>query len=742
MFSINCLEITASKNQWEQNKSLYKNLLSDKDFNGYENDSPISKRYFFNDYYEFKVDGTLEVKKTLPKNFFGGKINIQAVVGENGAGKSSLMDLMYMAINNFCYMFERGNRRLGAESLYYVKDLYVCLHFTIEENDVPHKLICNGPNVSIYINGSEIDSFEICEQESPNPKHKGRNDEQIKDLVNEFFYTIISNYSLQSFIENNYRRPCYEYNYIEEDNSKSHDDFYNENTPWINSVFHKNDGYIRSIVINPYRGEGNIDLNNEITLSKDRFIALSLWSKHYIIPIFKPYSFKSMIIRETEYKTDDIGSELQEAFNLYDADPAYISNPYIKPYLFEMAKYISSQKEKIDNFAIEDVINELIIPIVTDFVSDSIDAPFSDKIILTFKLDPHEHITRKIVTYLQNKILKIVYKYDAYKEFRPFVINYIISKQKDNVTIAKINDLLNKIVNDKSHVTKKIRRTVNFATLNYYKNAEKLDDGTIIISEKIFFESLVNLDKTPFNYDCSQDNLSPEIIDDCMPPTFFPCDLKLYKNNNENDEIDYSSLSSGEIQLFQTLSTHLYHISNLLSVSDDRPKYKNFNLIFDELEICMHPEYQRRFIDMLLFALNNVVHGRECWINVFIFTHSPFILSDIPTSNILFLREGSQDCSKNENTITFAQNIGEMMYDSFFMKKTIGDFAESKLKRIIKIKQGQNPDSSNGTYDNDINGENLKIAHKKEMDMILALIGDPVIRSLIEEIGKEDGDVA
>ncbi|MBQ5464161.1 MAG: hypothetical protein IIT53_09115, partial [Fibrobacter sp.] len=300
MFSINCLEITASKAQWEQNKSLYKNLLSDKDFYGHANDSSISKRYFFNDYYEFKADGNLEAKNTLPKNFFGDKINIQAVVGENGAGKSSLMDLMYMAINNFCYMFERGNRRLGAESLYYVKDLYVCLHFTIEENDVPHKLICNGPNVSIYINGSEIDSFEICEQESPNPKHKGRNDEQIKDLVNEFFYTIISNYSLQSFIENNYRRPCYEYNYIEEDNSKSHDDFYNENTPWINSVFHKNDGYIRSIVINPYRGEGNIDLNNEITLSKDRFIALSLWSKHYIIPIFKPYSFKSMIIRETE----------------------------------------------------------------------------------------------------------------------------------------------------------------------------------------------------------------------------------------------------------------------------------------------------------------------------------------------------------------------------------------------------------------------------------------------------------
>ena len=109
MFSINCLEITATKAQWEQNKSLYKNLLSDKDFNEHANDSPISKRYFFNDYYEFKADGTLEKNpnSVLSKNFFGEHINVQAIVGMNGSGKSTLMDLMYMAINNFSYMFER-----------------------------------------------------------------------------------------------------------------------------------------------------------------------------------------------------------------------------------------------------------------------------------------------------------------------------------------------------------------------------------------------------------------------------------------------------------------------------------------------------------------------------------------------------------------------------------------------------------------------------------------------------------
>jgi len=120
-------------------------------------------------------------------------------------------------------------------------------------------------------------------------------------------------------------------------------------------------------------------------------------------------------------------------------------------------------------------------------------------------------------------------------------------------------------------------------------------------------------------------------------------------------------------------------------------------------------------------------------INIFIITHSPFVLSDIPRSNILYMQT-DEDKDKELPRYTFAQNIGEMMYDSFFMDKTIGDFAESKLKRIIKIRQGRNPDNIDEKYNNDEEGKNLQEKHKKEMEMNLTLIGDPVIRSLIEEI--------
>lgn len=734
MFSINCLEITASKSQWEENKSLYKNLLSNKDYDDFENDNvnhePFRKRFFFNDFYKKEQHGNLEKNqnRALPDNFFGDKINVQAIVGKNGSGKSSLMDLMYMAINNFSYMFERGHDRPGADPLYFLPNLRVTLHFTISKEQTTHEcqLIINDKQV-IYKNPNLPDPVEFTIDPIENflkpkdPEFLGKEDSEIIELTKNFFYTIVSNYSIYSFVNNAYRQKCYIHENVGFEKSSEYDGLLGEPKEWINSIFHKNDGYVRSIVLNPFRENGCIDSKKENELAKDRIAALLLWSNHEHVEIFKNYAAEGFILKQKEWSYNNEKDELKKVWSSWLHGTAYdfqkIAGTYLAKIFKQLQNHSIAPDEKITD---KDSIIEKILPADEEIRPTEF---FSKKIIEIFSLNSESPFFTTILKYVRFKILKIIFRYDAYIESRDKIFPALICDKVTPEMERDFEDVLNKIKADPSHITKKIRRAINFTILDSDKtisnsliNTENPFDGPyeMELTVESFFEKINNISRSPFNYE-REESISPKVIDDCLFPSFISYELILCKDNNK---INYELLSSGEMQFLQTFSIHLYHLANLLSVDSSRPKYENFNIVFDELEICLHPEYQRRFVNRFLFALNNILKGKTYNINISIITHSPFVLSDIPRSNILYMKT-EEDEGKELPKYTFAQNIGEMMFGSFFMEKTIGDFAESKLKELIKWKQGKNPFMS-----------------KKEADAILNTIGDPVIRSLIEEIEK------
>lgn len=683
MFSINCLEITASKSQWEQNKSLYKNLLSDEDYDNFEKDNTnhetFRKRFFFNDFYKKKQYEDLEKNpnQALPDNFFGNNINVQAIVGKNGSGKSTLMDLMYMAINNFSYLFDRGNEIRPSQGfstagntagkdvemyyireLFFVKNIYSKIYFSINNNQ--HILSCEGDKIILDELLLEIDKNPNGYADKDD-KYKGIPNEILPNKLKDFFYTIVSNYSIQSFISSNYE--CDAYLHKEQDLNQWDKEI---KGCWIDRIFHKNDGYKKSIVLNPFRKNGNINIEQELNLSKDRFIALVVKDKN----IDDTYSLDKIIY-------------------------SFSKN----------ASLISTFTKSFKHFISGNPLNNF-----DSILKDKKCAPLKE--FLGIDISNNSPMEKKVcLIYLFEKIIKIINRYPEYSGYigkppkKPFWWN-----RKD----AEIKELLNRISKGKSHIELKAKRAINFLTLEDQKIKKE------IARKKFDIEDYLKIFP-----DYSPDNDLNYIIEH-LPPSIFDKEITL-KNKTNNSIVDYKQLSSGEHQKYQTLSTHLYHLANLISVQESnktsekkRLAYKYVNLVFDEIEICFHPEYQRTMVNSLLQMLTARKMNIDCAINIILVTHSPFILSDIPASNILFLKDGTQDNSKKR--ISFAQNIGEMMYDSFFMEKTIGDFAESKLKELIKYKQGKKSE----------------IKSDKEAMSILNLIGDPVIRSLIEEVEKTE----
>jgi hypothetical protein len=174
-----------------------------------------------------------------------------------------------------------------------------------------------------------------------------------------------------------------------------------------------------------------------------------------------------------------------------------------------------------------------------------------------------------------------------------------------------------------------------------------------------------------------------------------------------------SELSSGEQQIILNLSSISYHLHNLQSIhssSKDRISYKYVNIILDEIELYYHPNSQRKMVNELLKSVKEIsknMNGIES-VNILFSTHSPFILSDIPSSNILRLKDGKPEGNSNE---TFASNIYDILKDDFFLNEgVIGEFAKEQINKILKKKV---------IYDSDI--------------QIIDLIGDPLLRGVISE---------
>lgn len=176
------------------------------------------------------------------------------------------------------------------------------------------------------------------------------------------------------------------------------------------------------------------------------------------------------------------------------------------------------------------------------------------------------------------------------------------------------------------------------------------------------------------------------ITEASIPPPFFDTAIGLVELNT-GVYVSFEHLSSGEKQQAYSTSALVYHLKNLDSVSDDRSSseraaYPYVQLVLEEVELYYHPELQRQLVKNILDGIKQARLRNIKWISICIVTHSPFVLSDIPSSNVLALRKDGEGTSKLP---CFASNIHEMLKLSFFLKNgTIGDLAAWTTTRIAK----------------------------------------------------------
>ena len=155
-----------------------------------------------------------------------------------------------------------------------------------------------------------------------------------------------------------------------------------------------------------------------------------------------------------------------------------------------------------------------------------------------------------------------------------------------------------------------------------------------------------------------------------------------YFQVNFKDEKDrgYNDLSQGERKLF----TELLMIFDALKQKEE----KSFFLALDEPDLTLHPQWQKRYIKELINLLSNF---SDIKFHIIITSHSPFILSDIPKDNVIFLEKGKQVYPFEDNQQTFGANIHTLLSHGFFMKDGLmGEFAKNKISKILNFLNDKN----------------------------------------------------
>nr|WP_262493757.1 ATP-binding protein [Niastella koreensis] len=276
-----------------------------------------------------------------------------------------------------------------------------------------------------------------------------------------------------------------------------------------------------------------------------------------------------------------------------------------------------------------------------------------------------------------------------------------------------LNEYLSSLDFDPSHIAFKFKQAINFIRFGHIDHDAKILD-------------LDSFGKTVYDLMSEKNKRNIKELIELLPPPIFSTQIQM-TNIDTGAAVTLGELSSGEKQWNYCISTVLYHLNNLDSIRRSNHGLNYYNrvlIILEEIELYFHPEMQKRFVQHIIESIRQLkLHNIE-HIQIIMVTHSPFVLSDIPSKNILFLNKGGP-IPADDIGLTFGGNIHELLAKGFFLNDgLVGEYSQYKINTIIERLQKESDPVQTEEY--------------TELLKTISLIGEDFLREkLIEMLNRK-----
>ena len=602
---------------------------------------------------------TIDENDDYIDNFFGDNINVTAIVGKNGSGKSSVLELI--SFLRFQRIDQITNKKVilvyqNKNNLYIICDARRSLYSFQCEVEITNRTV-----YKIIKKNIQNDSLFELTMFTNGLYDFTMQDEEYHILRTQHFYSFYNGEHVHHKEKTDDKSRHHELNakyaYLLKD-KKNFFNFLDENF-----LFEK------------MNLEINFTRKYEITLDDDD----DFFEQYKEINNFYNIDFGI----ESSWSSDE-SNEVSEGSKKTELIYKFLSFYFLKEYIHLVERFERDLNKKFKEHFLKKFLNYIFI---------ALDKPKDRK--------------EKIIVYAT--IITLIKKY--FKELNRLLKN--IFKDKEG--------LLDDFKGNASRL-KYVTKYISF--VHIIERSFELKDFESHKKNFYFMSKSISIDH----------NLL-EKFDKHIKKSYFLTDL--YDSNivrwdffNKEKNYNYRKLSTGEKQLLEFVVNFAYTVKNM--------KYTNNSVIFiEEIEISMHPEWQKRLLNIVISILKKLDLFNHSSLNYSLIftTHSPFLLSDIPKQNIIFLdtyEDGKCKVLKHDEVMnkkqTFGANIHTLLSDSFFMENGLmGEFAKEKINEIIDFHKEVEKKHSNK--------ESLKeeyLDRQKKFWQTQSIVGDAYLQQVLE----------